>query len=115
MGLVLPPTLICVSGMSAAGKSSVSGELARRITNASYFDRDSILYGGLLYVNERASAPDLPSFREYAKRDSIFPNNFEEIDTPFGLMTLVYHDSFPKPPDYQARHGREQGYLVAGR
>jgi len=110
-GITLPPRLIVVSGMSAAGKSTLTKGLAERITNGIALNRDSIMYGGLLCVDENTSfTPNLPSFREYVARDNVFPENVDTIETPFGPMTRVRHDP---PSNFHGRHVRDQSYLVA--
>lgn len=112
MNLVLEPRLVVISGIPAAGKTAIAEGLARRISNAAYFSRDHIAYGGLLYVNHLAEAPTLPSFEEYVAKDKVFPNDAELIETPFGEMTLI-HDSARS--DFYKRHAREQGHLIQGR
>ena len=109
MSKFLSPRLIFVSGMTASGKSSLARELARCIVNGVCLNRDSILYGGLLCVDENFAAPSLPSFRQYVAKDIVFPDNCEVVDTPFGPMTRVFH--IPGS-DYHGRHARDQGYLV---
>ncbi|MDO8602198.1 MAG: hypothetical protein Q7R62_03730 [bacterium] len=110
--LTLTPRLVIVSGMGVAGKSSIAQGLVRRIANAVFLGRDRILYGGLMFVNENESAPELPAFADYVSRDNVFPANCEIVETPFGQMTSVFHDASPA---FYRRHGKEQSYLVAGR
>ncbi len=104
--IVLGRRVVFISGMTAAGKSTIARGLAGTIMNGLYLSRDDILYGGLLCVNENAPNTTLPPFQEYIANDSVLS---EIIDTPFGAMRRMIHDP---PSDYHARHGREQGYLV---
>ena len=110
---LLSPRLVVISGTPAGGKSTLAEALARNIPNAVSFSRDHVMYGGLLYVNHLTErAPALPPFETYVVNDMVFPNDAEQVDTPFGPMTLV-HDSARS--DFYKRHAREQSYLIMGR
>ena len=112
MNLVLKPRLVVISGIPASGKTVIAEGLARRISNALYLSRDHVAYGGLLYVNHSVKTPALLPFEEYVKKDKVFPNDAEVVETPFGEMTLI-HDSARS--DFYKRHAREQGHLIQGR
>ena len=113
MNITLSPRLVFLSGMGAAGKTTTAKNLSRAISNSFYINRDDVLYGGLLCVdNIVTKSTKLPSFEEYVKSDSISPNQTEVIETPFGEMTRVFHDP---PSDFYKRHAKEQSYLIQGR
>lgn len=112
MNNILSPRLVVISGIPAAGKTTIAEALSRQIQNAIYLSRDHVAYGGLLYVNHVAETPLLPTFEEYVAKDNVFPNDAEIVQTPFGPMTLI-HDSARS--DFYKRHAREQSYLIMGR
>lgn len=110
MSLVLEPRLVFVEGRGGAGRTTLSRELARRITNAFVLTRDQVLYGGQLFLRN-ADAPNLPSIDEYIGR-AVKPENIKFVETPFGTMRRVDHTP---PNDFHDRHTKKQSYLIMGR
>lgn len=107
--MILPPRLIVSSGIPAAGKTTICQELARRIDNATYFDRDDAL-DALMHVFIEDDSAKLPAFSQYVARDAVFPDNAKRVSTPFGSMVSIV----PKN-DFYRRHGRHQSHMVIGK
>ncbi|MDO8460069.1 MAG: hypothetical protein Q7S74_03100 [Nanoarchaeota archaeon] len=98
----LNPCIIFSSGIAASGKTSTMKELARRIDNVFYIDRDDINQANLHVADTRT--PELPDFKDYVNNDSV---DIEQLDTPFGNMLRVNPNNA-----FYRRHIRDQSYLV---
>lgn len=107
--MILTPRLIVSSGIPAAGKSTTCRELARRIDNAVYLDRDDAL-NALMHVFIGENLPSLPPFPNYVINDRVFHENTKLVHTPFGEMISI----LPKN-DFYRRHGRHQSHMVIGK
>ena len=99
--------------MATGGKTTIAQGLARTVPNAVYLSRDDAMYGGLLVVNDiETKGANLPSFAEYTRKDSVFPDFVETIASPFGQMHRVIHSNHN---DFFWRHVDRQSYLLAAR
>lgn len=101
--MTLEPRLIISAGMPAAGKSTNCQEIVRRIENAVYLDRDTIIEGGLLYANPAKGEGLLP-FHQYLGEEPV-----SEIETPFGPMVYMGWDR-----GYYYRHAEWPSRMAVG-
>lgn len=104
----LEQCIVVSTGMAAAGKTTICREIARRIPNAVYLDRDEILWGMMLVSPNEISS--LPPFGEYVENDGVYPDHMEVVDTFSGQMIKVLCRE-----GFYRRHVRDQSYLMIGR
>lgn len=100
----LEPCLVVFTGMAAAGKSTIGKEIARRVLNVVYFDRDPGMWAML--TTRTASTENLPSFWDYVRHD-LLPHQTKLIGTFMGPMLKICHRG-----DFFRRHVDCQSYLV---
>ena len=101
----LTPRIIFSSGIMATGKTTTMKDLAKKIDNSLYLDRDDINQGNL-YITPK-QMPGLPSCEDYVKNAGLLPDHMKIVKTAFGEMWKVDpHNAF------YSRHIRDQSYLI---